>query len=133
MTEKGMPFIANSSLSMSCNHSLAQQATLLVEPADKRQSLEFRGSLVVGSSLIERFDSEEASDLLARKTNVLEIPNFRYSRELLSYFHSCPPDVSEPPVAGWILLAFISRLEPSYSLVSHLRCVMAACIGPMLT
>ena len=108
-----MPFIANSSLSMSCNHSLAQQATLLVEPADKRQSLEFRSVLVVVSSLIERFDSEEASDLLARKTNVLEIPNFCYSWELLLYFHRCPPDVSEPSVAGWILVAYISKLEPS--------------------
>jgi hypothetical protein len=69
---------------MPYNHSLALQATLLVEPADKRQPLEFRSVLVVFSSLIERFDSEEASNLLARKTNMLEIPNFRYSRELFS-------------------------------------------------
>jgi hypothetical protein len=31
----------------------------------------------MGTSLIERFDYEETSDLLARKTHVLEIPNLR--------------------------------------------------------
>jgi hypothetical protein len=63
---------------------LTLQATLLVEPADKRQSLVFRSGLVIGPLLIERFNSEEVGDLLARKTHVLEIPNFRYSWELLS-------------------------------------------------
>src|SRR5690349_21261710 len=113
MIEKVIPSIANSSLSMPYNQSLALQATLLVEPADKRQSLVFWSVLVIGSLLIQRFDSEQATNLLARKTRVFKIPNFIASWELLSYFHSCPPDVSEPPVTGWILLAYISRLEPA--------------------
>jgi hypothetical protein len=58
------------------DHDLALQATLLVEPSDKRQPLEFRSGLVVGSSLIEFFNSEETSDFLARKTYVLELPRF---------------------------------------------------------
>jgi hypothetical protein len=62
---------------------LTVQATLLVEPADKFQPLEFRSGFVVGSSLIKFFESEKAHDLLARKTHVLEIPNFRSGRELL--------------------------------------------------
>jgi hypothetical protein len=37
------------------DHSLALQATLLVEIAYKRQPLEFRSGLLVGSSLIEFF------------------------------------------------------------------------------
>jgi hypothetical protein len=66
------------------DHSLALQATLLVEIAYKRQPLVLRSGLVIGTSLIERFESDEASDLLARKTHVLEIPNLRYGWELLS-------------------------------------------------
>jgi hypothetical protein len=66
------------------DYGLALQATLLVQPARKRQPLEFRSGLVVGSSLIKFFESEEARDLLARKTRVLEIPNFRSGWELLS-------------------------------------------------
>jgi hypothetical protein len=62
---------------------LALQATLPVEPARKRQPLILWGGLVIGPSQIERFDSEEASDLLARKTDVLEIPNLYHSWELL--------------------------------------------------
>jgi hypothetical protein len=53
--------------------------------------------------LIERFDSEEASNLLTRKTHLLELPITclpgrvaRYSGELLSEFHGHPPPVSEP-------------------------------------
>jgi len=65
------------------HHSLALQATMLVEPADKRKPLELRSSLVIGTSLIESFDCEEAGDLLARKTHVLEIPNLGYSWDLL--------------------------------------------------
>jgi hypothetical protein len=66
------------------DHSLALQATLEVEPADKRLSLVLSGVLVIGPSLIECFDSEEVSNLFARKTHVLELPNVRHSRELLS-------------------------------------------------
>jgi hypothetical protein len=66
------------------DHSLALQATLLVEPADKRHPLVFRSGLMIGTSLIESFEYEEASDLFARKTHVLEIPNFRDGWELLS-------------------------------------------------
>ena len=66
------------------DHGLALQATLLVQPAYKRQPPVLRSGIVIGTSLIERFDSEEASDLLARKTNVLEIPSFRSGWELLS-------------------------------------------------
>jgi hypothetical protein len=66
------------------DRGLALQATLLVEPTDKRQSLVFRSVLVIGTSLIECFDPEEASDLLARKTHVLEMPNLRHGWELLS-------------------------------------------------
>jgi hypothetical protein len=60
------------------------QATLEVESADKRQPLVLRSGLVIDTSLIEHFDSEEASDLLARKTHMLEIPNLRHGWELLS-------------------------------------------------
>src|SRR6266851_801277 len=60
------------------DHGLALQAALLVEPADKRQSLVLRSGLVIGTSLIERFGSEEVGNLLARKTHVLEIPNLGY-------------------------------------------------------
>src|SRR5215831_3825605 len=81
---------------MRYNHGLALQATLEVEPADKRQPLVLRSGLVIGTSLIECFDTQKASNLLARKTHVLEISNFRSRWELLSYFHRCPPDVSEP-------------------------------------
>jgi len=63
---------------------LALQATLQVQPADKRLSLVLRIGLVIGSSLIERFDSEKACNLLARKTHVLELPNVRHGGELLS-------------------------------------------------
>jgi hypothetical protein len=66
------------------DHGLALQATLLVEPAYKSHPLVFRSGFVIGTSLIERFDSEEAFNLFARKTHVLEIPNFRYGWELLS-------------------------------------------------
>jgi hypothetical protein len=65
------------------DHSLALQATLLVEPADKRQPLVLRSGLVIGTSLVERFDTQKASDLLARKTHVLEIPNLGYGWDLL--------------------------------------------------
>jgi hypothetical protein len=66
------------------DRGLALQATLEIEPADKRQPLVLRSDLVIGPSLIERFDSEEASDLLARKTRVLEIPNLHRDWGLLS-------------------------------------------------
>src|SRR5229473_2085204 len=65
------------------DHGLALQATLLVEPAHKRHPLVFRTGLVIGPSLIEHFDSEQASDLLARKTHVLEIPNLCHGWDLL--------------------------------------------------
>jgi len=63
---------------------LALQATLEVEPADKRKSLVLRRVLVIDPALIERFDSEEASNLLARKTDVLELLNIRHGGELFS-------------------------------------------------
>jgi hypothetical protein len=72
-------------------HRLALQATLLVEPAHKHQPLVFRSGLVIGPLLIERFDSEDTSDLLARKIHVLELPNLRQSGKLLSEFHGHPP------------------------------------------
>ena len=57
------------------DRGLAFQATLEVEPADKRLSLVLRIVLVIGPTLIERFDSAEASNLLARKTHLLELPH----------------------------------------------------------
>jgi hypothetical protein len=56
------------------DRGLALQATLQVEPADKRLSLVLGIGLVIDSLLIERFDSLEASNLLARQTHVLELP-----------------------------------------------------------
>src|SRR5260370_32146035 len=76
---------------MRCGRGLAFQATLPVQPADKRLSLVLRSGLMIGPSLIERFDSDEASDLLARKTHVRELPHVRHGGELLSEFHSHPP------------------------------------------
>jgi len=73
------------------DRGLALQATLEVEPANKRSSLVLRSGLVVGPSLIERFDSEEDSNLLARKTHMLELPNLRHGWELLSEFHGHSP------------------------------------------
>ena len=69
---------------MHCDRKLAFQATLQVEPADKRLSLVLRISLVISPALIERFDSDETSNLLARKTHVLELPNARHCWELIS-------------------------------------------------
>src|SRR6266849_6226525 len=66
------------------SHGLTLQATLQVQPADKRLSLVLSSSLVIGPALIERFDSEEASNLLTRKTHLLELPNVRHGGELLS-------------------------------------------------
>ena len=66
------------------DRELAFQATLQVEPADKRLSVVLRIGLVIGPSLIERFDSDEASNLFARKTHVLELPNVHHGWELLS-------------------------------------------------
>src|SRR5436305_1742789 len=57
-----------------CGRGLAFQATLQVEPADKRLSLVLSSGLVIGPTLIECFDSEEISNLLARKTHMLELP-----------------------------------------------------------
>src|SRR6266699_6371694 len=82
---------------MRSDHGLALQATLEVEPVDKRHPLVLRSGLVIGPLLIERFDSEKDSNLLARKTYVLELPNLRRGWELLLYFHSCPP------VSLWLL------------------------------
>ena len=65
-------------------HGLALQATLLVEPANKHQSLVFSSGRVIGTLVLERFESEEAGDLLARKTNVFEIPNLGHGWDLLS-------------------------------------------------
>src|SRR6266852_7620216 len=73
------------------SHGLTLQATLQVQPADKRLSLVLSSSLVIGPALIERFDSEEASNLLTRKTHLLELPNVRHGGELLSEFHGHPP------------------------------------------
>src|SRR5207245_239242 len=69
----------------------AFQATLEVQPADKRLPLVFRIGLVIGSLLIERFDSEEACNLLSRKTHLLELPNVRHRWKRLSEFHGHPP------------------------------------------
>jgi hypothetical protein len=66
------------------DHGLTLQSTLLVEPADKLKPLKFRSGLVKGTSLIKSFHFEETLNLLARKTHVLEIPNFRSGWELLS-------------------------------------------------
>jgi len=66
------------------DRELAFQATLQVEPADKRLSVVLRIGLVICPSLIERFDSDEASKLLSRKTNLLELLNVRHGWELLS-------------------------------------------------
>src|SRR6266516_96091 len=92
------------------DRELAFQATLQVEPADKRLSLMFRIGLVIGPLLIERFDSGEASNLSSRKTQLLELPItclpgrvVRYGWELLSEFHGHPPVslwLLEPPGAG---------------------------------
>jgi hypothetical protein len=46
---------------------------------------------VIDSALIERFDSEESSNLLARKALVLELSNIRHGWVKLSYFHDSPP------------------------------------------
>src|SRR5438045_6146284 len=73
------------------DRGLALQATLEVEPADKCLSLIFRIVLVISPALIERFDSEEASNLLARKTHLFELSNVCYSWQRLSEFHSHPP------------------------------------------
>ncbi len=105
---------------MGRDRGLAFQATLQVQPADKRLSLVFRISLVIDTSLIERFDSDEASNLLARKTHVFEpsitrLPGsvVRLGWELLSEFHSHPP-VSEPPGAGCATANARIKLKDSY-------------------
>jgi hypothetical protein len=89
------------------DHGLALQTTLQVEPADKRLSLVLSSGLVIGPSLIERFDSEEASNLLARKTHLLELPMtclpgrvVRHGGERLSEFHGHPPVSPSQQVAG---------------------------------
>jgi hypothetical protein len=63
---------------------LALHATLEVELAGKPPVLVRRLVLVIDPPLIERYDSEEASNLLTRKTDVLELLNIRPGGELLS-------------------------------------------------
>jgi hypothetical protein len=82
------------------DRGLALQATLEVEPADKGLSPVFRIVLVIGPSLIERSDSEEASNLLARKTHLFELSNVCYSLQRLSEFHSHPPVSLSRQVTG---------------------------------
>ena len=53
---------------------LALQAILLVKPAHKLQVPLLRCCLVIDPLLVERFDSTEVSDLLARKTRQFELP-----------------------------------------------------------
>ena len=82
------------------DRGLALQATLEVEPAHKCLSLVFRIVLVIGPALIERFDSEEASNLLARKTYLFELSNVCYSWQRLSEFHRHPPVSLSRQVTG---------------------------------
>jgi hypothetical protein len=85
------------------DRGLALQATLEVEPADKRLPPVLRIALVRDLSLIERFDSEEGSNLLARKTHPLESLDVRPRWGKLSEFHSHPPlfiNISLLPT-GW--------------------------------
>ncbi len=96
------------------DRGLALQATLQVEPADKRLPLVLRIGLVIGPALIERFDSDKASNLLARKTHVLELPNLSHGGELLAEFHGHPPPVSEPPGAGCTIANVRSKLTYVY-------------------
>jgi hypothetical protein len=70
---------------------LALQATLAVEPADKRLSLVRRLGRVMSLALIERFDSPEASNLLARKPYLLKLPDIGQRWERLWAFHGHPP------------------------------------------
>jgi hypothetical protein len=69
---------------MDRDHGLALQATVLVEPAHKLQSLVLSSGRVIVTLLIERFDSTEVNNLLARKTHAFEIPHFYPVEELLS-------------------------------------------------
>jgi len=64
------------------------QATVEVEPADKRLPLVLSIDLVRGLSLIERFDSEEVGNLLVRKTHPLEPLDIRPMWGRLLEFHS---------------------------------------------
>ena len=106
------------------DRELAFQATLQVEPADKRLSVVLRIGLVICPSLIERFDSDEASKLLSRKTNLLELPNVRHGRELLSEFHG------QPPVSLSCLVRAV-RLPGSVS--SSRRCISQFSLDRLLT
>jgi hypothetical protein len=83
--------------------ALAFQAILLVKPAHKLQSPLLRSGLVKDPLLIERFDSTEVSNLLARKTHQFELPAphhpggmLRHAEEMLSEFHARPLLLSEP-------------------------------------
>jgi hypothetical protein len=66
------------------DRALALQATLLVKPAHKRQSLVLRSSLVIDTLVIKPFDSEKSFDLFARKTGVREILNLCQGWDLFS-------------------------------------------------
>jgi hypothetical protein len=70
---------------------LAFQATVEVEPADKRLPLVINIDLLRGLSLMERFDSEEVSNLLVRKTHPLEPLDIRSRWGRLLEFHSYSP------------------------------------------
>jgi hypothetical protein len=70
---------------------LAFQATVEVEPADKRLPLVLNIDLLRGLSLMERFDSEEVSNLLVRKTHPLEPLDVRPRWGRLLEFHSYSP------------------------------------------
>jgi hypothetical protein len=67
------------------------QEASAVEPADKRLPLVGRLGLVKGLALMERFDSLETSNLLARKTQLLKSLDVGHNWERLSEFHSHPP------------------------------------------
>src|SRR6266487_3748371 len=97
---------------------LAVQATLLVEPADERESLVGRLSLVRGPALIERFESLQGSNRVFRKPHLLELVHVRHGWVKLSEFHGSAPAGCSLPAAGCQL--------PSPASSSHL------CLFPFL-
>jgi len=130
------------STSVLATDSLALQATLEVEPADKGLSLVFRIFLVIGPALIERFDSLEASNLLSRKTHLFELSHVCYSWQRLSEFHRHPPVSLSRQVIGCTIATACSSRGSSLSLairagqttrdLSHHSCFMAVVLDTLL-
>ncbi len=72
------------------DHGLTLQATLLVEPADKRHPLVFRSGLVIGTLLIERFDSDSSFKSIEACAGKVSVHQMAYHFNSLHFLGQAP-------------------------------------------